>query len=103
VHGQKPDTRTVVVDGHEMIAVRPADFERLDASRRQVGARSARATRLHQQLQDARARLAKIEAILANDGPAEHVCEQIAVVVREPERVTPAGSPTTTGLRRRRR
>jgi hypothetical protein len=101
--GRRIDTRTVVVDGREMIAVRPADFDRLDASRRQVGARSARATRMHQQLQDARARLARVEAILAEAGSAECVCEQVAAVVHDPERVTPAGSPTTTGLRRQRR
>jgi hypothetical protein len=100
--GRRIDRHTVVVDGREMIAVRPADFDRLDASRRQVGARSARATRMHQQLQEARARLARVEAILAEAGPAECVCEQIAAVVHDQDQVTPAGSPTTTGLRRRR-
>ncbi|MDG4785057.1 hypothetical protein O7626_03760 [Micromonospora sp. WMMD1102] len=79
--GRKIDKRAVIVDGREMIAVSPADFERLDASRRQVGARAARAMRLHQQLRDAEDRLAHIRAIVTATRPADCVCDRVAAVL----------------------
>ncbi|GLW35640.1 hypothetical protein [Actinoplanes regularis] len=77
----KIDRRAVVVDGLEMVAGEPADFERLDASRRQAGAHAARAARLHAQLRDAQDRLARIRVILSEAGAAECVCERIATVL----------------------
>ncbi|GLZ01608.1 hypothetical protein [Actinoplanes sp. NBRC 103695] len=101
----KIDRRTVIVDGREMVAVRPADFERLDASRRQMGARSSRITRLQQQLKDANARLARIEEIMTAAGPDDCRCEQVSVVVSGGPikgRATAAPSTTTSSRRRRR-
>jgi hypothetical protein len=79
--GRKITRRTVVIDGHEMVAVRPADFERLDASRRQVGARMARVVRIQQQLQDAQGRLNRIRDIVDQADPAECVCERVAAAL----------------------
>ncbi|BFU47820.1 hypothetical protein [Krasilnikovia sp. MM14-A1004] len=97
--GRKIDTHAVTVDGDEMVAVRPADFARLDASRRQVGARTARADRLHQQLRDAHTRLAQIEAILAGAGEAECVCESIAAALRGVAQDSSTGQPVRTRRR----
>ena len=52
--GQKIDRVAVIVDGAGWVAVRPEGFDRLDASRSQVGARAARATRLEHELRQAR-------------------------------------------------
>ncbi|MFY1652924.1 hypothetical protein ACN27J_18795 [Solwaraspora sp. WMMB762] len=79
--GRKIDKRAVIVDGREMIAVSPADFNRLDASRRQVGARVARTVRVHQQLRDAQTRLAQIQAMLNASEPTECVCDRVAAVL----------------------
>ncbi|MEW2383828.1 hypothetical protein AB0873_17315 [Micromonospora sp. NPDC047707] len=81
--GQKIDRVAVVVDGADWVAVRPEDFDRLDASRRQVGARAARATRLEHELREARARLARIEEILADASPADCVCERLTAVLAD--------------------
>jgi len=64
--GRKIDRRTVIVNGREMIAVPPADFERLDASRRQVGAH---------------ARIAQVRAIVSDARPAECVCDRVAAAL----------------------
>ncbi|MFK3984408.1 hypothetical protein ACI2K4_29050 [Micromonospora sp. NPDC050397] len=79
--GRKIDRRTVIVDGREMVAIAPADFERLDASRRQVGARVARVVRLRQELHDAHARITRVRAILTDAQPAECVCDRLAAVL----------------------
>ncbi|MEU4160494.1 hypothetical protein [Actinoplanes sp. NPDC026670] len=82
--GRKIDKHTVTVDGREMVALQPADYERLDASRRQIGARTARVTRLNQQLRDAQERLAQIEAAIAEAGSDECVCDRVAAILHEP-------------------
>ncbi|MEU3456848.1 hypothetical protein ABZ671_25085 [Micromonospora sp. NPDC006766] len=87
--GQKIDRVAVVVDGSEWVAVRPEDFERLDASRRQVGATAARATRLQHEVRLARARLARIEAILAEADSADCVCERLTSALDGPSAARP--------------
>lgn len=81
--GRRIERRTVIIDGHEMIALRPADFDRLDASRRQVGARGARLTRLHQELHEAKTRLAQIEAAYAEAGATHCVCRQVSGILAD--------------------
>ncbi|MFI2650710.1 MULTISPECIES: hypothetical protein [Micromonospora] len=80
--GEKIGRVSVAVDGDEWVAVRPEDFARLEACRRQVGASAARATRLEHEVRQARARLARIEAILAQAGPADCVCERLTAALR---------------------
>ncbi|GAA2220983.1 hypothetical protein ACFY2R_26280 [Micromonospora olivasterospora] len=82
--GRKIDRIAVVVDGSDWVAIRPEDFDRLDASRRQVGASAARATRLEHEVRQTRARLARIEAILAEADPADCVCERLNSVLHGP-------------------
>ncbi|WP_422771471.1 hypothetical protein ACN28C_33480 [Plantactinospora sp. WMMC1484] len=100
--GRKIDKRAVVVDGREMIAVSPADFERLDASRRQVGARAARAMRLHQQLRDAEDRLAHIRAIVTANRPADCVCDRVAAVLGGGDSTAQDSDPAQPAENRRR-
>ncbi|MFI6132769.1 hypothetical protein [Micromonospora sp. NPDC051141] len=82
--GQKIDRVTFVVDGSEWTAMRPEDFERLDASRRQVGATAARANRLEHELRQTRARLARIEAIVAEADPTHCMCERLTRALGDP-------------------
>ncbi|WP_406070972.1 hypothetical protein [Micromonospora sp. NBC_01638] len=55
----------MTIDGREVAVLAVADFNRLDACRRQLGASEAQAHQLRQQLHDARRRLARLEGRLA--------------------------------------
>ncbi|MFI2663521.1 hypothetical protein [Micromonospora carbonacea] len=88
--GNKIDRVAVLVDGSEWVAIRPEDFERLDACRRQVGATAARATRLEHEVRQARARLARIEAIVAEADPTDSMCERLTRVLAGTDAARPA-------------
>ncbi|BCB89281.1 hypothetical protein [Phytohabitans suffuscus] len=62
--GKKIEHRLITVNGREMIVLDPTDFERLDAARRQIGARQASIAWLRQQLEAANTRLAELETEL---------------------------------------
>jgi hypothetical protein len=62
---RKIEHRVVTMDGQSMIVLTVADFERLDAARRQLGASEAQAHQLRQQLKDTRRRVARLEGLLA--------------------------------------
>ncbi|MDG9675845.1 hypothetical protein [Micromonospora sp. DH14] len=67
---RKIDHLVMTIDGREVAVLAVADFLRLDACRRQLGASEAQAHQLRQQLHDARRRLARLEGRLA--GTAKH-------------------------------
>ncbi|MFG3644748.1 hypothetical protein ACGF3C_31195 [Micromonospora sp. NPDC047762] len=58
---RKIEHRILTMDGRQVAVLAVADFERLDAARRQLGASEAQAHQLRQQLRDARRRLARLE------------------------------------------
>jgi hypothetical protein len=69
----RPAHRLVEVDGETMVILDPAEFERLDASRRQVGARDARARSLVQQVQQFTALIDQVRDALDDTPPCDHV------------------------------
>ncbi|GHJ43999.1 hypothetical protein Cs7R123_13410 [Catellatospora sp. TT07R-123] len=60
-----PPPRRATVDGEEFILLSPEEYERLDASRRQVGAALARVRQVSHALGTARAALTAVDTALA--------------------------------------
>ncbi|MGW0218283.1 hypothetical protein ACWDXH_28215 [Micromonospora chokoriensis] len=56
----------MTIDGKQVVLLALVDFYRLDAARRQVGASTAQAIQLRQQLRDARRRLDRLERLAAS-------------------------------------
>jgi hypothetical protein len=63
--GKRIEHQRMTVDGREMVMLDLAEFERLDASRRQIGPRQASIAWLRQQLDAANTRIADLENQLA--------------------------------------
>ncbi|MDI1461657.1 hypothetical protein QEZ54_11795 [Catellatospora sp. KI3] len=65
-----PPPRRATFDGEEFILLSPDEYERLDASRRQVGAALARVRQVSHALGTARTALDAVDAVLADAGCA---------------------------------
>ncbi|MBV1853829.1 hypothetical protein [Catellatospora tritici] len=61
-----PPPRRATLDGEEFILLSPDEYERLDASRRQVGAALARVRQVSHALGTARTALDAVDAVLAD-------------------------------------
>ncbi|SCF05053.1 hypothetical protein [Micromonospora chokoriensis] len=87
---RKTEHRVLTLDGQQVAVLAVADFQRLEAARRQLGASEAQAHQLRQQLRDSQRRVARLEALLAlsaRSGAPERasgVCAHCAGEVDDP-------------------
>ncbi|MFJ8921782.1 hypothetical protein [Streptomyces sp. NPDC102415] len=61
----RPQPRRITLGGREAVALTPQEYERLLASRRQIGGQSARVRALGRQVRQAEQLLREVEALVA--------------------------------------